>query len=157
MVRKGYTTSVYVNRDQVERLRDLGLDLSGVTNKALEIIDSDEFADVAVEMRLKINEDLIGSTREEILRLETRLVHLRQRLTTAVERQTEIKTEWEITKRTVILSRYMYQLNLAIIAANYDTVTISESAKQIIEKIVEINPQFQLDAHVTGFRKEMSR
>lgn len=157
MTRRGATTSVYVNPDQVQRIREMGLDLSSITNKALDIIDSDEFADLAVEMRLKLNEDLINTTREEILRLETRLIHLRQRLTNAIEKQTDIQVEWERTKQTVMLSRYMYQLNMAIIAADYDTVTVSESAKQIIEKVVEINPQFQLDVHVKGFRSAMSR
>lgn len=156
MVRKG-TTSVYVDQEQVKRIRDMGLDLTSITNKALDIVDSDEFADIAVEMRLKLNEDLINSTREEILRLETRLIHLRQRLSGAIDKQTEIRVEWEQTKQTVMLSRYMYQLNLAIIAANYDIVTVGESAKQIVEKIVEINPQFTLSVHIEGFRKVMSR
>lgn len=156
MVRKG-TTSVYVDKDQVERIKGMGLDLTSITNKALEIVDSDEFADVAVEMRLKINEDVINQTREEILRLETRLGYLRQRLETSTVRQTEILTEWETTKKTVMLSRYMYQLNMAIIAAQYDVITIKESAKDVIGKIIEINPMFQIDVHVTGFRKEMNR
>lgn len=151
------TTSVYVDQAQVERIKGMGLDLTSITNKALEIVDSDEFADIAVEMRLKINEDVINQTREEILRLETRLGYLRQRLDGAVGKRDEIRIEWEATKKTVMLSRYMYQLNLSIISAEYDTVTIKESAKPIIEKIVEINPMFDIAIHVTNFKKEMNR
>lgn len=156
MVRKG-TTSIYADLDKVKRIKELGLDLSSVAGKALDIIDSDEFADIAVEMRLKINDDVINSTQEEILRLETRLTYLRDRLETSIRRREEIRGEWENTKRTVILSRYMYQLNLAIIAAQYDLITIRESAKEVIDKIVEINPMFKIEVHVEGFRKEMSR
>jgi hypothetical protein len=156
MVRKG-TTSVYVDREKVERIKNMGLDLSNITTKALDIIDSDEFADIAVEMRLKINDDVINTTREEILRLETRLTYLRQRLENSIAKRTDILNEYEVTKKTVMLSRYMYQLNLAIIAAQYDLITVRESAKEVVEKIVTINPMFQLDVHITNFRKEMNR
>jgi len=151
------TTSVYVDQDQVERIKGMGLDLTSITNKALEIVDSDEFADIAVEMRLKINEDVINQTRDEILRMETRLIYLKQRYDNAVAKKDEIRDEWEVTKKTVMLSRYMYQLNLATIAANYDAVTVKESAKDTIERIVEINPLFDLNIHIKGFQKEMNR
>lgn len=151
------TTSVYVDPDQVKRIQDMGLDLTTITNKALEIVDSDDFADVAVEMRLRIVDDVINSTKEEILRTEIRLGHLKERLTTTLVKRETILVDWETTKKTVMLSRYMYQLNLATIAAQYDTVTVKESAKDIIERIREINPLFDIEIHVKGFQKEMNR
>jgi len=157
MVQKGRTT-VWVDLALAERVEeDLGIKLSALASQALEIADSDIFGDVAVGLRTRIVEDTISETENELMLLERRKIILEARLVAARLRKDNIAQEWLQVKNSVMLSRYVYQLNQVIISSRYDIPTIQVAGIEYIQKIQELNPLWSLDIHVAAFRKEMER
>lgn len=155
MVQKGRTT-VYVDMDKAQRIKeDLGIDLSKLTSQALDIADSDLFGDIAVELRTKITDELIVETEDEIKKVQSRLVLLNQRLLEAQVKREKIHFEYERTKKSIMYSRMLYQLNQVIIAAKYDINAVRTSALEILKDILEISPLFNLEVHIKELKKEM--
>jgi hypothetical protein len=156
MVQKG-RTSVYIDLDQARRVKeDLGIELSRLTSQALDIADSDIFGDIAVGLRIKITEELIAETENELMLLERRQIVLQNRLQEAIQRKETIRTEWQRVQNSVMLSRHIYQLNQVIIASRYDIPTIRVAGAEFISKIEILSPLWNLEIHVREFKKEMS-
>ena len=155
MVQKGRTT-VYIDMEKASRVKeDLGIDVSALTSQALDIADSTAFGDIATELRLKINGQLISETEDAIKDYDAKLIVLRKRLDEAVLRQVSIKENWEKTKREVKLSGMLYELNQVIVSGKYDEVAIKVAAADLIVTILELHPLFNLQVHIKELRKEM--
>jgi hypothetical protein len=155
MVQKGRTT-VYVDMEKAQRIKeDLGIDLSKLTSQALDIADSDLFGDLAVDLRTKITNELIVETEDEIKKVQDRLVMLNQRLVEAKDKKERIVIEWQRTKKSVMYSRMLYQLNQVIIAAKYDITAVRVAAPDVMDDILIVSPLFNLEVHIAMLKKEM--
>jgi len=155
MVQKGRTT-VYVDMEKAQRIKeDLGIDLSKLASQALDIADSDLFGDIAVELRTKITNELIVETEDEIKKTESRLLLLQQRLVEAQGKRDRIQFEYQRTKKSIMYSRMLYQLNQVVIAAKYDVNATRIAAPEILKDILEVSPLFNLEVHIIEFKKDM--
>jgi len=155
MVQKGRTT-VYVDMEKAQRIKeDLGIDLSKLASQALDIADSDLFGDIAVELRTKITNELIVETEDEIKKTESRLLLLQQRLVEAQGKRDRIQFEYQRTKKSIMYSRMVYQLNQVVIAAKYDVNATRIAAPEILKDILEVSPLFNLEVHIIELKKEM--
>jgi hypothetical protein len=155
MVQKGRTT-VYVDMEKAQRIKeDLGIDLSKLASQALDIADSDLFGDIAVELRTKITNELIVETEDEIKKTESRLLLLQQRLVEAQGKRDRIQFEYQRTKKSIMYSRMVYQLNQVVIAAKYDVNATRIAAPEILKDILEVSPLFNLEVHIIEFKKDM--
>jgi len=157
MVQKGRST-VYVDLDQAERVtQNTGIRLSELTSQALEIADSEVFGDLAVGLRIKLTEDLIAETEDELTRLQRREAVLQKRLQENRDKIVTIQEEWNKVKTSVMLSRQVYQLNQVIIAGHYDIPTIQVSGAEYVEGIKKLSPLWELEVHVKAFKKQMDK
>lgn len=159
MTMKGRTT-VYIDLDKAERVRnELGIDTSTLTSQALDIVDSAEFSDMAIELRLKLIDDLTTKTTEELTKVQVSITNLTRRLAELQQHRTDILQTYESNKKGVLLSKLTYTLNNMIIGARYDIPTLmgNEEAVKVMEKIKAASPLWQLDTHVVNLKANVSR
>jgi hypothetical protein len=155
MTQKGRTT-VWVDKVQAERIRDeLGIDLSKLASQAMDMVESEMFGDIALELRVKLIDGIINSTSEDLGEARNRVTALQLRLKEAEEKKNTIFVKWQETKQSTILAGYMYQLNLIIVHGRYDPNAIREAAPKLLEDIKRLSPLFDLEAHIKGYRKDM--
>lgn len=150
------TTSVYVDLDKAEEIGKKGFTVSQVVQTAMNLVLSDDFEDINVELRLKDLNDHIEKVKVEIAECEVKLELKRTLLERFTEQKETIENEWEAAKDTVVLAKHVRSLNQVIIASGYDVEVVRETAHELLEKIVEVNPQFDLDRHVKRFKDIMS-
>lgn len=154
MVRMG-TSSVYIDLDKAEELSKKGLTVSMITQAAISLALTDDFEDLAVEMRLDELDNKIEKLRVEIAGYGMKLEVKQELLERYTSQKNELIAEREEARDTVILAKYIRSLNQVIIASGYDESIVEETAGDLITKIVKVNPHFSLTSHVKRFKRIM--
>lgn len=154
MARMG-TSSVYIDLDKAEELSKKGLTVSMITQAAISLALTDDFEDLAVEMRLDELDSKIEKLRVEIAGYGMKLEVKQELLERFTSQKSELIAEREEARDTVILAKYIRSLNQVIIASGYDETIVEETAGDLISKIVRVNPHFSLTSHVQRFKRIM--
>ncbi len=155
MVRMG-TTSVYVDLDLCEELEEKGFTISQLANSALKIIGTEDFDDVAVEMRLTALDEQICEIEAYVTQLKSQLEWKEKQLEFLREQRETTITDWQLARDTVMVTRYVKSINQIIIACGYDKEMVEEMAAKHLEKLLRVNPTFNLERHIARFKKIMS-
>lgn len=159
MTQKGRTT-VYIDKEQAARVKnEYGLDTSTLTSQALDIVESNEFSDLALELRLKLLDNVITETTTKLTEAQNVVLSLNKRLEGLQVKRSELIQNYESNKRGILLSKLTYNLNNMIIRSQYDIPTIlgNSEAVAVIEQIKAASPLWQLEVHVKDLKANMSR
>jgi hypothetical protein len=151
---KGRTT-LYLDKELIGKLIEDGWNVSALVSEALELVYSPDWEDMRILTKINIMENRKEEIEKELKILTLRTEALRvedERLARNID---DTKTEWELTKRTTRLSGYITSLNHIIIVSMYDIEEIKSSAKDILDKIYELNPDFDLESHIMRFKTVM--
>lgn len=150
-------SSVYIHGDKLEALKEKGYEsFNAIVNKTIDILLSEEFEDLAVEMKKNKIIEMIDEVNRDLVALKLReqsLMAERERLT---RWRDTIQEEWDYTKNTVILSGYIKNLGRVIIACDYNEINVREAAQHLLDNITTLNPQFDLAKHIARLKDIMS-
>lgn len=149
------TSSVYIESELVEQLAKKGLSLSQVTQAAVKLVLSDDFEDIAVEMRMSMLDDRIRKLKVDLAELNFQVEVKMKQLEYMEKERERTEVEWKKARQTAVLTRYIRSLNQVIIASGYDPSLVKEMAGDTIQKILKVNPTFDLEKHITRFKKAM--
>ena len=114
------TSSVYIESDLVEQLAKKGLSLSQVTQAAVKLVLSDDFEDIAVEMRMSMLDDRIRKLKVDLTELNFQVEVKKKQLEYMEKERERTEVEWKKARQTAVLTRYVRSLNQVIIASGYD-------------------------------------
>ncbi len=149
------TSSVYIESDLVEQLAKKGLSLSQVAQAAVKLVLSDDFEDIAVEMRMSMLDDRIRKLKVDLTELNFQVEVKKKQLEYMEKERERTEVEWKKARQTAVLTRYIRSLNQVIIASGYDPSLVKEMAGDTIQKILKVNPTFDLEKHIIRFKKAM--
>ncbi len=145
--------TTYVDKNKLDRLAEMGIDFNALVRSSVELATSEEFEDLAVQGKLRqIDIDLVA-IQAELERMSTRKVLLLKQQAELQTIKHHIESTWEQTKHRVHLSHYIRSLNQIIIVNNYNVVTVQVVAKDLIESITRLEPNFQLEPHMMQLKK----
>lgn len=149
------TSSVYIESELIEQLTKKGLSLSQVAQTAVKLVLSDDFEDIAVEMRMTMLDDRIRKLEVDLSELNFQVEVKMKQLEYMKKEREKTEVEWKKARQTAVLTRYVRSLNQVIIASGYDQSLVKEMAGDTIQKILKVNPTFDLEKHITRFKKAM--
>lgn len=148
-------TSLYLDLDLIDQLIKDGWNVSALMSEALDIVCSPDWEDMRVMMRINLMEKRREEIKNDLSALRNRTAALELEDTRLSESIVSTKSDWEIAKRTTRLSGYIKSLNQIIIATLYHIPEIEETAKDILPRIKELNPDFDLLTHIDRLRTVM--
>lgn len=146
---------ISVDKSKVQRAKELGWNISAICQAAIDEILSGDNEDLLYSLRLRRVEDEIAILNLKIYELSSILESSKQRVIYLQGQQDEMKKEWEKTKYTVRMTQLVTQLNKIAWAADYNIVIVEDTGKDIIQKIKELNPAFDVVKQVQRFRMLM--
>ena len=149
------TSSVYIESELIEQLAKKGLSLSQVAQAAVKLVLSDDFEDIAVEMRMSMLDDRIRKLEVDLSELNFQVEVKMKQLEYMKKERERTEVEWKKARQTAVLTRYVRSLNQVIIASGYDQSLVKEMAGDTIQKILNVNPTFDLEKHIIRFKKAM--
>ena len=159
MVQKGRAT-LYIDRDQAARInKELGLAPSELMSQAMNVVESNEFGDMAYELKSKLLDDLIATATKDLGIAQASVEAMNKRLGDLTQKKADLDEQYAINKQGIMLSRLVYNLNSMIIAARYNIPTLlgNPRATETIDKIKEVSPLWQLEAHCKNLQADMKR
>lgn len=148
-------TSLYLDRELVTRLVADGWNVSSLVTEALELVDTPEWEDVRILAKIKLLETRKEEVEKELYNSKRRIKALEIENTRLTKDVIQVKEDWEIIKRTTRMQEYIQTLNRVVISAMYNVDEIKISARELIPKIIELNPDFDIYAHVDRLRTVM--
>jgi hypothetical protein len=143
---------ISVEKDKVQRVLDLGWNLSALCRAAIDEALSGDNEDLLYAIRLRRMEDEIVENELKIHELSSILESSQKRMDYLRSQRDEMKTEWEKTKYTVRLTQLVNQLNRVSWAADFNLAIIEDTGKEIIQKIKELNPAFDVARQVQRYK-----
>ena len=149
------TSSVYIESELIEQLAKKGLSLSQVAQAAVKLVLSDDFEDIAVEMRMSMLDDRIRKLEVDLSELNFQVEVKMKQLEYMKKEREQTEVEWKKARQTAVLTKYVRSLNQVIIASGYDQSLVKEMAGNTIQKILKVNPTFELEKHIIRFKKAM--
>ena len=126
------TSSVYIESELVEQLAKKGLSLSQVAQAAVKLVLSDDFEDIAVEMRMSMLDDRIRKLEVDLSELNFQVEVKMKQLEYMKKERERTEVEWKKARQTAVLTRYVRSLNQVIIASGYDQSLVKEMAGDTI-------------------------
>jgi hypothetical protein len=146
---------ISIDKSKAQRVIDLGWNLSAICRAAIDEILSGDNEDLLYSLRLRRVEDEVATLNLKIHEMTSILEASRQRIEYLQGQRDEMKKEWEKTKYTVRMTQLITQLNKISWAADYNLVIIEDMGKEVVTKIKELNPAFDVVRQVQRFKMLM--
>jgi len=154
MVQKA-RTSLYLDKERIAQLIEEGWNVSALLSEALDLVCTPDWEDMRVMLKIKLMENRREEIDKEISTMRIRFDLLEEEDTRLLKSIGQIKEDWEVAKRTTRLRDYVQSLNRIIIANMYHYPEIEVAAEDIIKRIKELNPDFDLHTHMDRLRVVM--
>lgn len=148
-------TSVYVDQDKLKALMDAKVirNVSDAVDRLIDALSADEMEEVYVEAKLASLDDSIEKTKLLVAETQYDLQNLVNRLEYLKQKKVAIQRDWEAAQNTIVLVKHVRRLNEVIVISKYDECAVQVAAKEIIGAITDINPAFDLHAHITRLKR----
>lgn len=154
MVKKAVT--LYLDTDTVDELKSRKYNISLLCNNTLKVYTSEDFDDIAIAARLAAMDERISDLELDMKRRYVEFERAKSVYDNEVKLQESFKEECLEAKRTLILSRMIRELNSNIIAVEFDVGSVQLSCAELIKRIEELSPFFNLETHVTKLKNVLS-
>ena len=157
MVEKGKKKSItlYLDEYLIEDLRGRNYNISLLCNETLRTYVETGYEDVEYATKIMAVNELIDERQKAVIQAELVLQRKRDEYNSMVQRKNELEVEHAETERIIKVSRLLKELNKIIISSKYDILQVSEAGRELIDRIVELSPQFNLDTHVARLKRVM--
>lgn len=148
--------TLYLDEDCITELKSRNYNISYLCNKTLETYVNEDFDDVAIAARLAAMEERSADLKFTMERKYIEYQHAKTVYEADIARQEAFKEECLEAKKTLLLSRIIRELNSNIIATDFKTYTVSVTCEELIKRIKELSPYFDLETHVTRLKNVLS-
>ena len=148
--------TLYLDEECISELKSRNYNISYLCNKTLETYINEDFDDVAIAAKLAAMEERIADLK---LTMEHKFVEYelsKVLYEKEIKRSEEFKLECLEARKTLILSRIIRELNSNIIAVDFNIVGVEASCKELIKRINELSPYFDLATHITRLKNVLS-
>jgi predicted nucleic acid-binding Zn-ribbon protein len=146
---------ISVDKSKVQRAIELGWNISAICQAAIDEVLSGDSEDLLYAIRLRRIEDEIATLKLKVYEMTGSLNASQDRVEYLQGQRDEMKIEQEKTKYTVRMTQLITQLNKIAWAAEYNVDIIEETGKDVIQKIKELNPSFDVKKQVQRFKMLM--
>jgi hypothetical protein len=140
--------TLYGDTEQATRLKEAGWNLSRLFKSTLDMIDSQEYEDANILLKVRYYDEELAELESEVNDLRAALYVKTHRLERIRQEKDQLLKDWEIARRSARMQKYTKELNKHVIECQFDIDMISNNAKEILSGIYEVNPDFKLDRHV---------
>lgn len=148
--------TLYLDEDCVAELKSRNYNISYLCNKTLETYVNEDFDDVAIAARLAAMEERSADLKFAMERKYIEYQHAKTVYELEIVRQETFKEECREAKKTLLLSRIIRELNSNIIATDFNIVSVEISCEELIKRIKEMSPYFDLETHITRLKNVLS-
>lgn len=147
--------TVYCDKDKLDEAEKRGFKRRQLLETAIDAALQNELDDIVVTLKLGRLEEEISLLEQTQLILERQAVEVGERLTYLRQARDQLKVDWEKTKMISKRSGLIRQLNQIAIATDYDANIVAENAKPIINELLKTDPAFDIEKHISRFKKIM--
>ena len=142
-------TTLNLDEDDVEELKRRGMhNISEVARRAISATLSDYFDDVEIFLKMNIVEDNIEKIDDMVFAFNRKINNLNKRKEALVYQYEDLKSEHEAIQRTTKLSSLIQRLNSQIVTNKFNHDITITTSQDMINQILELNPKFDLIAHI---------
>lgn len=153
MVGKKGRRTLWCDIGKLKELEDRGFgSVSDVIDRIADTLLSEEYDDIATQLRLQILDNKIYETRVKLAEFRLAIAASEHDIVEFERMKVDTIKQWEYTKNTVRRTQHIKRLNRVIVAGEYDIHVVQETGKEIISNIMEIDPEFNLQAHVSRLK-----
>jgi hypothetical protein len=146
-------TSVTLDSDLIDKVRRMGMSVSGVAEKAMETLADDGFDDFTLNLKIRMYQDAICEIDTEEHACNKRLEELHSQRTVMEQAVGEAQEQLVLARTVGRLAKLTQQLNKVIIMNNYNDAHVSEKAYALIGEMLTLNPEFNLKQHILSLRR----
>ena len=112
-------------------------------------------ADLRHSMRMERIREKHDLLLKEKTYVEKRLPLIEKALIRYEEMLKNEEESYEVAKRTTILNSYMVKISEGIILSNFDHNVVKDKYPELIAKIKELNPYFEIDPWIVSLKRDM--
>lgn len=138
---------LYCDTEKSREIDNLGINHSDLHEFIMDLVLSEELYDYTYEYQIHTIKELIAKQIMIVRKGEEYLEAQQIELERLKARLKELQTEYEEFDATLELGKYIGRLNRVVVTSEYDPAAVYESAKTLVEKIKDINPNFDLVSH----------
>lgn len=146
-------TSVTLDSELIEQVRNMGISVSRFTEKAMETLISDGFDDFTLSLKIKMYQDTLNEIRREQDACDQRYNDLEEQRISLETGLSDAQEQYEMAISIGKLSKLTQRLNRITIMNNYNPDIIVEKAHDIIKEMMILNPDFNLEQHIQSLRR----
>jgi len=142
-------TSISVDHNLINKIHEMGMSVSAVAERAMQVIIEDGFDDVILKLKLKFLSDTLVNIDSELSACKERITELEQQRVSIGEAIDDTKELLELSRTVIKLAKLMQRLNKELIINEYNYTAVDQ---KIINDIKELNPDFNIEKHVINLK-----
>ena len=144
--------TVYLDEETVDELKAKNYNISFLCSETLKTYVSEEFSDIELVAKLAAMDTAMNDLKVTLVQKQLEYDHARRNYDTLAQRREQLKIDFEEAQNTLRVSRLVRELNKSIIALEFNESSITTVCANILTKIYELSPQFNLTTHIARFK-----
>lgn len=148
--------NIYVDEEIVDAMKERKYNISFLFNETMKLYINENYDEIEIAARLSALDEILRNMKVDVDRKYLEYEAELGKYNAVLERRTTMHEEFIEAQRTLRLSRIIRELNSVIISCEFDVDVIKESCSDMVKRIRDMSPYFNLEKHVARLKNTLS-